>query len=101
MWYQSKHCPATNSLHFEYTLLAGLFLYDVFWVFFTPVMVSVAKNFEAPIKLLFPRYTVDGAMTCFVRVSRGGACGYGCRESYLKHGKAEEAQRRARWLFRI
>ena len=39
---------------------AGLFFYDVFWVFFTPVMVSVAKNFEAPIKLLFPRYLVDG-----------------------------------------
>jgi minor histocompatibility antigen H13 len=28
---------------------------DIFWVFATPVMVSVAKNFEAPIKLLFPR----------------------------------------------
>lgn len=31
-------------------LLAGLFVYDVFWVFCTPVMVSVAKNFDAPIK---------------------------------------------------
>ena len=36
-------------------LLCGLFVYDVFWVFCTPVMVSVAKNFDAPIKLLFPR----------------------------------------------
>ncbi|CAH1446550.1 unnamed protein product [Lactuca virosa] len=35
-------------------LLAGLFFYDIFWVFFTPVMVSVAKSFDAPIKLLFP-----------------------------------------------
>ncbi len=33
----------------------GLFFYDIFWVFCTPVMVSVAKNFDAPIKLLFPR----------------------------------------------
>ncbi|CAL5353984.1 unnamed protein product [Camellia sinensis] len=33
---------------------AGLFVYDIFWVFFTPVMVSVAKSFDAPIKLLFP-----------------------------------------------
>lgn len=33
----------------------GLFVYDIFWVFFTPVMVSVAKSFDAPIKLLFPR----------------------------------------------
>eukprot|EP00803_Ostreobium_quekettii_P006669 evm.model.scf_192EXC.1 EVM.evm.TU.scf_192EXC.1 scf_192EXC:40115-43796(+) len=36
-------------------LLCGLFVYDIFWVFFTPVMVTVAKSFEAPIKLLFPR----------------------------------------------
>ena len=34
---------------------AGLFFYDIFWVFCTPVMVSVAKSFDAPIKLLFPR----------------------------------------------
>lgn len=33
----------------------GLFFYDIFWVFFTPVMVSVAKGLDAPIKLLFPR----------------------------------------------
>ncbi|XP_071732129.1 signal peptide peptidase-like [Rutidosis leptorrhynchoides] len=35
-------------------LLCGLFFYDIFWVFFTPVMVSVARSFDAPIKLLFP-----------------------------------------------
>ncbi|XP_022756163.1 signal peptide peptidase-like isoform X1 [Durio zibethinus] len=40
-------------------LLGGLFVYDIFWVFFTPVMVSVAKSFDAPIKLLFP--TADSA----------------------------------------
>ncbi len=39
----------------------GLFFYDIFWVFFTPVMVSVAKNFDAPIKLLFPRVMEVGA----------------------------------------
>lgn len=32
----------------------GLFLYDIFWVFGTDVMVTVAKNIDAPIKLLFP-----------------------------------------------
>ncbi|KOB65091.1 Presenilin-like signal peptide peptidase, partial [Operophtera brumata] len=31
-------------------LLCGLFLYDIFWVFGTNVMVTVAKSFEAPIK---------------------------------------------------
>merc|ERR1712038_53700 len=35
-------------------LLGGLFFYDIFWVFGTNVMVSVAKNIEAPIKVLFP-----------------------------------------------
>jgi len=36
-------------------LLAGLFFYDIFWVFGTDVMVTVAKSFDGPIKLLFPR----------------------------------------------
>eukprot|EP00898_Chlorokybus_atmophyticus_P008048 jgi/Chlat1/8244/Chrsp77S07672 len=40
-------------------LLCGLFVYDVFWVFCTPVMVSVAKSFDAPIKLLFPTVSAD------------------------------------------
>jgi minor histocompatibility antigen H13 len=36
-------------------LLCGLFFYDIFWVFGTDVMVTVAKSFDGPIKLLFPR----------------------------------------------
>ncbi|CEP08380.1 hypothetical protein [Parasitella parasitica] len=40
-------------------LLSGLFFYDIFWVFYTPVMVSVATNFDAPIKLLWPRDIID------------------------------------------
>ncbi|CAH1393280.1 unnamed protein product [Nezara viridula] len=36
-------------------LLCGLFFYDIFWVFGTNVMVTVAKSFEAPIKLVFPQ----------------------------------------------
>ena len=36
-------------------LLSLLFFYDIFWVFFTPVMVSVAKNIEGPVKLMFPK----------------------------------------------
>ncbi|KAL3828232.1 hypothetical protein ACJIZ3_017034 [Penstemon smallii] len=71
-WYASKkHWLANNILGLAFSiqgiemlslgsfktggiLLAGLFVYDIFWVFFTPVMVSVAKSFDAPIKLLFP-----------------------------------------------
>ncbi|KAH8581598.1 presenilin peptidase [Cryptosporidium sp. chipmunk genotype I] len=35
-------------------LLCGLFFYDIFWVFGTDVMVTVAKSFEGPAKLIFP-----------------------------------------------
>lgn len=41
---------ATGSL-----ILSGLFFYDIWAVFFTPLMVTVAKNLDQPIKLLFPR----------------------------------------------
>ncbi|PRW61442.1 signal peptide peptidase-like [Chlorella sorokiniana] len=71
-YYRRKHWFANNMLGLAFSLqgiehlslgavqngvilLCGLFFYDIFWVFATPVMVSVAKNFEAPIKLLFPR----------------------------------------------
>uniref|UniRef100_A0AC35UDE7 Minor histocompatibility antigen H13 n=1 Tax=Rhabditophanes sp. KR3021 TaxID=114890 RepID=A0AC35UDE7_9BILA len=35
-------------------LLVGLFFYDIFWVFGTNVMTSVAKSMDAPILLQFP-----------------------------------------------
>jgi minor histocompatibility antigen H13 len=41
-------------------LLIGLFFYDIFWVFGTEVMVTVAKSFDGPIKLLFPRVFASG-----------------------------------------
>ena len=37
-----------------FLLLWALFFYDIFWVYGTDVMVSVAKNLDIPIKLLFP-----------------------------------------------
>ncbi|ORX74090.1 hypothetical protein DL89DRAFT_253979 [Linderina pennispora] len=45
-------------------MLGGLFAYDIFWVFGTEVMVSVAKNFDAPIKVVFPKELLpaDGAL---------------------------------------
>lgn len=45
-------------------LLIGLFAYDIFWVFGTPVMVSVVKGFNAPIKILYPR---SGIITPLVK----------------------------------
>jgi len=44
-----------NKVYNGCILLAGLFFYDIFWVFATDVMVTVAKSFEAPIKLVFPQ----------------------------------------------
>jgi minor histocompatibility antigen H13 len=32
---------------------SALFVYDIYWVFFTPVMIGVAKNIDGPIKLMF------------------------------------------------
>lgn len=50
-----------NSVRIGCTLLCGLFFYDVFWVFGTDVMVSVAKKFDAPIKIIFPQdFLVSG-----------------------------------------
>lgn len=39
-------------------LLVALFFYDIFWVFGTDVMVTVAKNIDGPIKLLFPKQPI-------------------------------------------
>ncbi|KAK4705425.1 minor histocompatibility antigen H13, partial [Phenoliferia sp. Uapishka_3] len=36
-------------------LLSGLFLYDIWWVFGTNVMVLVARDFDAPIKIVWPK----------------------------------------------
>ena len=52
-------------------LLAGLFLYDIFWVFGTDVMVSVAKSFDVPVKLLFPRNIISSAAKEFTMLGLG------------------------------
>jgi len=38
-----------------FMLLSLLFFYDIFFVFGTDVMLTVAKNIDAPIKLMFPK----------------------------------------------
>ncbi|EGZ15498.1 hypothetical protein PHYSODRAFT_546251 [Phytophthora sojae] len=71
-WFQTKHYLLNNifgislsikgieslslgSFKVGAILLCGLFFYDIFWVFGTDVMVTVATSFDAPIKLIFPR----------------------------------------------
>ena len=52
-------------------LLAGLFVYDIFWVFGTNVMVSVAKSLNFPIKLLFPRNVIASPNSGFSMLGLG------------------------------
>ena len=52
-------------------LLSGLFFYDIFWVFGTPVMVTVAKSLDAPIKLLFPRAGAAAGESPFAMLGLG------------------------------
>ena len=49
-------------------LLGGLFFYDIFWVFGTNVMVTVAKSFEAPIKLVFPQDLLENGLAAQVEI---------------------------------
>ncbi|KAJ3374144.1 hypothetical protein GGF31_008360 [Allomyces arbusculus] len=51
-------------------LLAGLFVYDIFWVFGTDVMVSVARKFDAPVKMLFPK-DITAATPAFTMLGLG------------------------------
>jgi len=44
-------------------LLTGLFFYDIFWVFGTDVMVTVAKGVDGPIKILFPKTLIPDPET--------------------------------------
>ncbi|EAL85824.1 aspartic endopeptidase [Aspergillus fumigatus Af293] len=41
-------------------ILGSLFLYDIYFVFYTPLMVTVATKLDVPIKLLFPRPPAPG-----------------------------------------
>lgn len=50
-------------------LLVGLFFYDIFWVFGTDVMVTVAKSLDGPIKILFPRSLTPDPVTNQIELS--------------------------------
>lgn len=43
-------------------LLGLLFVYDIFWVFCTPVMLEVAKGLDVPIKLVYTKGSKIGSM---------------------------------------
>jgi minor histocompatibility antigen H13 len=54
-----------------FALLILLFFYDIFFVFGTDVMLTVAKGINAPIKLLFPKDYADPAKPQFSLLGLG------------------------------
>ncbi|KAL5523864.1 hypothetical protein ACEPAG_8037 [Sanghuangporus baumii] len=52
-------------------LLSGLFLYDIWWVFGTEVMVKVATSLDAPIKILWPKSRIFSAARGFTMLGLG------------------------------
>jgi len=52
-------------------VLSGLFLYDIWWVFGTEVMLSVATKIDAPIKLLWPKSIVFSTSRGFTMLGLG------------------------------
>lgn len=56
---QGLELMSIGSFKIAAIFLSGAFFYDIFWVFGTDVMVTVAKSINGPIKLLFPRFELD------------------------------------------
>lgn len=52
-------------------VLGGLFFYDIWAVFFTPLMVTVATKLDQPIKLLFPRPDSDTSQMAYSMLGLG------------------------------
>ncbi|OAF70706.1 hypothetical protein A3Q56_01545 [Intoshia linei] len=56
-------CFCINALEFLFInkflngvlLMSGLFFYDIYWVFYTEVMVVVGKSLQVPIKIMIPQ----------------------------------------------
>ncbi|KAF8161064.1 peptidase A22B, signal peptide peptidase [Crassisporium funariophilum] len=52
-------------------LLSGLFVYDIWWVFGTDVMVKVATTLDVPIKLLWPKSVMMSDVRGFTMLGLG------------------------------
>ncbi|KAK4569635.1 hypothetical protein LTR86_003399 [Recurvomyces mirabilis] len=59
--YQALQFMSPTTFFTGTLILTGLFFYDIWAVFFTPLMVTVAKNLDQPIKMVFPRPDDPGA----------------------------------------
>jgi len=76
-------------------LLSGLFFYDIWWVFGTKVMVSVATSLDLPMKILWPKSiafsTVNGSMMLGLGdiVIPGTFVSLALRHDYFRYTKAQ------------
>ncbi|UJR36538.1 hypothetical protein I4U23_029258 [Adineta vaga] len=43
-------------------LSSGLFIYDLFWIFRTNIMITVVKLFDVSIKLIFPQDLIENEL---------------------------------------
>ncbi|OWZ65398.1 hypothetical protein AYX15_03121 [Cryptococcus neoformans] len=60
-----------DSFFTAFLMLGLLLVYDIFWVFATPVMVTVAKGIDAPIKILAPKTSPFASPTDFAMLGLG------------------------------
>ncbi|WVQ93668.1 hypothetical protein IAU59_000744 [Kwoniella sp. CBS 9459] len=60
-----------DSFFTAFLLLGVLLVYDIFWVFATPVMVTVARGIDAPIKILSPKTSPFGQPKDFAMLGLG------------------------------
>ncbi|KAH0827482.1 signal peptide peptidase-domain-containing protein [Lanmaoa asiatica] len=77
-------------------LLSGLFLYDIYWVFGTEVMVKVATSLDVPIKLLWPKSVMFGTERGFTMLGLGDVVIPGVFIALAlryDHARAEKTQR--------
>ncbi|XAO26754.1 hypothetical protein I312_105595 [Cryptococcus bacillisporus CA1280] len=60
-----------DSFFTAFLMLGLLLVYDIFWVFATSVMVTVAKGIDAPIKILAPKSSPFASPTDFAMLGLG------------------------------
>ena len=53
--YQALQMISPTTFWTATLVLTSLFFYDIYFVFYTPMMITVAKKLDIPVKFLFPR----------------------------------------------
>ena len=57
--YQALQLVSPTTFWTGTLVLSSLFVYDIYFVFFTPMMIHVATKLDIPVKLQFPRPALD------------------------------------------